>query len=308
MYAAESNISGAEKEKDVLVRKIDKFILDVYGLNLMNESVVFLRNLKASDVTISSETEKKLFCRLFLIENAYRKQFEKFEEIVKSDGEVYKVSNFEQTDKSLKYTAERIVKVKKFKGKIFVSLYSQASSVATLNFTGKNDFIISKNKLENAEERIRPVLKNYTLKVDRSNFSAELNKIFENNELVPEVEKLGTTLNEYAKECEAILNTMSENGASSNVFSIFFGKIGNKIAHNKKKREAYKLMSPEDRKAAKAAEKQAKQEAKAAKKSGNAGGKSFKEKFQGIRNKNLITIGILICMMLIAFILLKFLN
>ncbi len=50
----------------------------------MNESVEFLQTLKSSSVEISKSNQNKLYSRLFLIQNKYRRQFEKFEEIIKS--------------------------------------------------------------------------------------------------------------------------------------------------------------------------------------------------------------------------------
>lgn len=106
-------MDNAKKEKETLIKKIEKFILDVYELNLMNESVSFLNDLKNSSIKLTNSTKKKLFGRLFFIENVYRKQFEQFEQVINSAGENYKTA-FEQTPQSLIYSAERIVKAKKF--------------------------------------------------------------------------------------------------------------------------------------------------------------------------------------------------
>ena len=107
-------MDNAKKEKETLIKKIEKFILDVYELNLMNESVSFLNDLKNSSIELTNSTKKKLFGRLFFIENVYRKQFEQFEQVINSACENYKTSAFEQTPQSLIYSAERIVKAKKF--------------------------------------------------------------------------------------------------------------------------------------------------------------------------------------------------
>lgn len=262
MDSAKTNLSKAEDEKSELTSKIEKFILSVYDLNLMNESAEFLRAVKFSNISLSDSTSKKLFGRLFFIENTYRKQFEQFEKIIKDSNEKYKSSSFILTPESLDYSAERLVKANKFKGKILISLRSNESSSATLSFTGNKEFIIPKKKLDGAQEKIQPAFKNFKLKIDRTNFIAELNEVTEKGEISAELEQLDSRSDEYATEFETILNTMTENGASSSVFRIFFGKIGNKFAHAKEKREAYKNMSPEERKAAKAAEKQAKLEAK----------------------------------------------
>ncbi|MEL3905988.1 MAG: hypothetical protein P1P65_03010 [Treponema sp.] len=198
----------------------------------MNESAVFLQKLKASDVTISSETKKKLFTRLFLIENAYRKQFEKFKNVITAAGETYKSSSFKCTEDSLEYSAERIIKAKKYNGKISFVLRSQDSSSATLSLTGKNEFIISAKNNENVKEKIQPVFKTYELKIDRSNYTAEMNKVFENDAIVPEIEQLDLKSDEYAKECEAILDVMSENGASNSKIRVLLGKLGNRHSDN----------------------------------------------------------------------------
>lgn len=79
----------AEKEKEILANKIENFILDVYELNLMNESVEFLSTIKNSQITLSQGTKDELFSRLFFIQNVYRKQFEKFEELIKKEGKTY---------------------------------------------------------------------------------------------------------------------------------------------------------------------------------------------------------------------------
>ena len=100
MNAAESCLKKAEKEKEVLANKIENFILDVYELNLMNESIEFLSTIKNSQITLSQGTKDELFSRLFFIQNVYRKQFEKFEELIKKEGKTYEndeiASNLEQ--------------------------------------------------------------------------------------------------------------------------------------------------------------------------------------------------------------------
>ena len=227
-----SKISKLEDEKEKETRKIEGFIMNVFELRLMNESKVFLHTLKDSKIEISKANRKKLFGRLFFIENAYRKVFEQLEPLIKNAGETYSSSDFEITPESIEYTAERSIKANKFKGKFDISLVSKDSNSATLSYTGKNDFIIPKSKLEGAQEKIQPVFKNYELKVDRSNFTAILNKKYENDAIAAELEQLNANSDEYAKECEAILNTMQANGASNSKIRILMGKISNwHLAH-----------------------------------------------------------------------------
>lgn len=150
MDVAHSGMDNAKKEKETLIKKIEKFILDVYELNLMNESVSFLNDLKNSSIKLTNSTKKKLFSRLFFIENVYRKQFEQFEQVINSAGENYKTSAFEQTPQSLIYSAERIVKAKKFKGKIHIKLYSEWSiynNAETKQFSSSKRFALSDSEL-----------------------------------------------------------------------------------------------------------------------------------------------------------------
>ncbi|MDE7292394.1 MAG: hypothetical protein K2N58_10170 [Treponemataceae bacterium] len=141
MKTTEAAISKAKKEKEILTKKIEDFILNVYELNLMNESVPFLLELKNSSIELTSNTQKKLFIRLFFIQNNYRKQFEKFEELLKSTENTY-INSFKQTPENLNYSATRNVKAKKFKGKLCVTMDSKAATTATLSYLSKSEFII----------------------------------------------------------------------------------------------------------------------------------------------------------------------
>ena len=57
--------------------------------------------------------------------------------------------------------------------------------------------------------------------------SSELNKKSENDAIVSDIENLPALSDEYAKECEMILDTMSENGASASKFRVLLGKLSN---------------------------------------------------------------------------------
>lgn len=305
MDSAESNMCEAKKEKEQENRKIEKFILDVYNLNLMNESVEFLQTLKSSTVEISKENQNKLYCRLFLIKNKYRHQFEKFEEIMKSADKKYKIAVFEQTPDNFNYFVKRIVKSKKFKSEILISLISFDSDSAKLSFTGCKEFIVSKKKLETAKEKVQSECKNYVLQVDKSNFKIDLKVVYENDAIIEEVEKIDSDSDLYAAECEKILETLKENGASANKLKVLFGKIGNKIAHSKEKREAYKKMTPEERAAAKAEEKRKKKELKESGKGNMSVAAGRKNKFNlnlDKKKKSLITIGLIVIMWIVMFI------
>lgn len=227
MKAAESKVREAEKEKEKEGKKLEDFINSVYELNLMNESVIFLTAVKNSGMKLSKATEKKLYGRLFFIGNKFRKQFDKFEEIIKNAGEKYSSSDFSVTPSNIDYSAERNVKGKKFKGKVKISLISESNTSAVLSCSGKNDFIFPKSKLNGAEEKVKVAFKNYELKVDRSNFTAELNKVYENESIESEVEQLGVRSDEYAGELATILDAMQENGASTSKLFILVGKISN---------------------------------------------------------------------------------
>lgn len=308
MDSVQSNISKAEKEKRAESNKIENFILNVYNLNLMNESVEFLTTLKSSSVEISKANQNKLYSRLFLIQNKYRHQFEKFEEIIKSSGEKYKISVFEQKPDNLNYFVKRIVKAKKFKSEILISLISFDNDSAKLSFIGGQEFIVSKKKLETAKENVQVECKNYVLQIDKSNFKIDLKVVYENDAILEEIEKVNSDSDLYAAECEKILETLKDNGASASRIKVFFGRIGNKIAHSKEKREAYKKMSPEERAAAKAEEKRMKNEAKeSGMKEGSVGGNN-KFRFNSIdkKKKRLISIGLFVVLWIVLLIMYLF--
>ncbi|MDE6067880.1 MAG: hypothetical protein K2F89_02875 [Treponemataceae bacterium] len=226
MKSTESAISKAKKEKEILTKKIEGFILNIYELNLMNESVPFLLELKNSSIELTSQTQKKLFSRLFFIQNNYRKQFEKFEELLKSTENKY-INSFKQTPESLNYSATRNVKAKKFKGKLCVTMDSKAATTATLSYLSKSEFILPTQKLQTAQEKIQAKCKNYELKTDRNNFTIELNKVFENEDIKNETEQVLSQCDEYAQEYTMILDEFLANGASNNKIKILVGKIKN---------------------------------------------------------------------------------
>jgi hypothetical protein len=111
----------------------------------MNESVEFLTVIKNSQITLSQETKNTLFSRLFFIQNAFRKQFEKFEELITQDRETYKEQKFTKTPESLSHIAIQKIKAKKIKGMITTTLESKDINSAKLNYSAKKDFIIPKN-------------------------------------------------------------------------------------------------------------------------------------------------------------------
>lgn len=227
MDSAKDKLDDAKDKKHEEQNKIQKFILDVYEINLMNESVPFLSAVKNSGITLDGDVQKKLFGRLFFIQNVYRKQFEAFEKTITDTSDKYKNSNFDISPDSLTYTAERRFKAKKFKGKIDLTLLSETSNTASLTFAGKNDFIIPKAKTEKAKSEIENACKNYELSVNRSNFTLILNKVSKDNEIIEEVEKLNSKSDEYTNEGIALLDKMLENGASASKIRVLIGKISN---------------------------------------------------------------------------------
>lgn len=231
MKSTESAISKAKKEKEIITKKIEGFILNIYELNLMNESVPFLLELKNSSIELTSQTQKKLFSRLFFIQNNYRKQFEKFEELLKSTENKY-INSFKQTPENLNYSATRNVKAKKFKGKLCVTMESKAATTATLSYLSKSEFILPTQKLQTAQEKIQEQCKNYELKIDRNNFTIELNKIFENEAIKNETEQVLSQCDEYTQEYTMLLDEFLANGASNNKIKVLVGKIKNwHLAH-----------------------------------------------------------------------------
>lgn len=264
MDSAKAQASSAEKKKSQERTKIEKFIMDVYALNLMNESVEFLHALRSSSVEISKPNQNKLYSRLFLIENKYRKQFEMFAKIIEASKEKYKKTNFSQSQESLDFFAERAVKAKKFKSIIRILLFSNSIDSAELSFKGKQEFIVSKDKIQAALENAQAECKDYSVQADRSNLKIELNKVYVNDEILNEIETIESRSDEYKAECEKLLDILLENGATANKLKILWGKIGNKFVHAKENREAYKKMSPEERVAAKAEKKRLRQEKRAA--------------------------------------------
>ena len=227
MNAAESCLKKAENEKEVLANKIENFILDVYELNLMNESVEFLSTIKNSQITLSQGTKDELFSRLFFIQNVYRKQFEKFEELIKKEGKTYEKQQFVKTPKSILYSAARKIKAKKFKGKIAAALTSNDIYSAKLSYSAKSEFIVPKKKVEIATQKIQALCKNFVLSIDRKNFKIEMNKNYENDEIASNLEQFGSQFEEYCSEYTALLDEFHANRASNSKVKILIGKIGN---------------------------------------------------------------------------------
>ena len=84
---------------------------------------------------MSQGTKDELFSRLFFIQNVYRKQFEKFEELIKKEGKTYEKQQFVKTPKSILYSAARKIKAKKFKGKLAAALTSNDIFRKTILFS-----------------------------------------------------------------------------------------------------------------------------------------------------------------------------
>lgn len=227
MNTAESNLKKAQKEKEILTKKIEEFILNVYDLNLMDESVPFLNGVKNSSIELTNSTKKKLFSRLFFIQNKFRKQFEKFEELIKQSEKTYKEQQFEKTPEGLMYLCGRKIKAKKFKGKLSAVLESKDISSARFNYLAKSEFIIPKKKAVDAEQKIQLLCKNFVLGVDRSNFKIELNKNFENDAISPELEQFDSHSEELVSEYTSLLDEFLANGASNSKIRILIGKIKN---------------------------------------------------------------------------------
>lgn len=227
MTAAESALSKAKKEKEALVEKIEDFILGVYQLNLMDESVAFLTTIKSSTIYLSSKAKNTLFSRLFLIQNEYRKQFEEFQMKIKGAGNLYETSVFTSTPEKLSYTAIRKVKGKKFAGKISISLVSDSIATASYSFESKNDFVLSGKNPEEVKAKVQPAFKAFTSSINRSNFTAELNKSYENKDIESQLTKLTEDSDSYVQELIAILDILQANGASNSKIKVLIGKLMN---------------------------------------------------------------------------------
>ena len=227
MNAAKEKLDDAEEAKEAEENKIERFILDVYEISLMNESVAFLSAVKASGITLKNGTKHKLFGRLFFIQNPYRKQFEAFEKTITDTADKYAKKEFSIAPESLDYTAERKFKAKKFKGKINISLTAKDTYSAELAFEGKNEFIIPKKKQEKAKEAVEAVCKGYALSISRSNFTLTLDQHISGDDLPAAVDALDAQSDAYTNEGITLLDTMLANGASASKIRVLIGKITN---------------------------------------------------------------------------------
>lgn len=140
----------------------------------------------------------------------------------------------------------RIIKSKKYKTKLNISLKSSDSDSASLSFINKQNFLISKKKVESAKENISVACKNYTLEIDRYTFTITLNKIFENDELISEAEKVDVYSDEFTAEAINLMDLFSENGASRNPIRLFFSKIANKFSHLTKSKKTDESKSDQE--------------------------------------------------------------
>lgn len=227
MNSVEAEMKKVKKEKEALVKKIENFILEVYHLNLMDESVAFLTAVKNSPIDFSSSTKKLLLSRLFFIQNAYRKLFDAFETTMKSNPETYSSCVFDLSQNQISYKADRPVNVKKFKGKIQISLFSDSQESAKYSFSSKNDFLITGKDIETAKQNVQSAFKSFELSSNRANFTALLNKSYENNAIESELEKISESSDSYAKELGDILEVMQANGATNSKIRILIGKAMN---------------------------------------------------------------------------------
>ncbi|WP_407400728.1 hypothetical protein [Treponema sp.] len=227
MDAVEAEMKKVKKEKEALVKKIETFILDVYHLNLMNESVAFLTAVKNSPIDFSSSTKKLLSSRLFFIKNAYRKTFDAFEKTIKAGADTYSGCTFALAENQISYKAERHVEINKFKGVLQISLFSDSQSSAKYSISSKNDFLMTGKDIEAAKQNVQGAFKTFELSTNRANFTASLNKNYENDAVESEIEKLSETSEAYAKELSEILEVMKANGATNSKIRILIGKVMN---------------------------------------------------------------------------------
>ena len=227
MKSAKNKMSAAEHKKKELENKIEQFILDVYSLNLMNDCAEFLNSVKNSNIKLSEKSKKTLFGRLFLLEHTYRTSFDKFQKIITESSEKYTHTKFDVNPDSLSYTASRSISFQKIEANFNICCTSNDSNSAELKYTGKKEFHVSKAKAEAAQNDISSKCKDYTLKVERSSFSIELDKKYENNDINSELDNLDIDSDAYAEECKALLEAFKANGASTSKFRIRMDKISN---------------------------------------------------------------------------------
>lgn len=227
MSAAKDKMKAAEHKKKELEEKIESFILDVYSIKLMDECAEFLRSIKTSTLSLSENAKKTLFGRLFLLEHTYRKSFDKFQKIISSSSDKYTNTNFDVNPDSLNYSANRHITVEKFETDFTISCESKDSNSAELSYAGKKEFHISKAKAEAAQKDISSKCNAFTLSAERSTFTIELNKKYENDVIESELDNLNANSDSYAEECKTLLEAFKANGASSSKFRIMMDKLSN---------------------------------------------------------------------------------
>ena len=227
MDAANDKMKSAEHKKKELEEKIEKFILDVYSIKLMDECADFLKAIRTSNLTLSAKAKKTLFGRLFLLEHTYRKTFDKFQKIISSSSDKYTNTNFDVNPDSLNYSAIRNINVEKFEATIEINCESKDSNTAELSYKGKKEFHIPKAKAEAAQKDISSKCNAFILSAERSTFKIELNKKSENAEIESELDNLNANSDSYAEECKTLLEAFKANGASSSKFRIMMDKLSN---------------------------------------------------------------------------------
>ena len=227
MDAVNNKMKSAEHKKKELEEKIEKFILDVYSIKLMDECADFLKAIKTSSLTLSQKAQKTLFGRLFLLEHTYRKSFEKFQQIISESKDKYQHTKFDVSPDSLTYSAERSITEGKFTAAFSVICHSKDTNSAELKYYGKKDFHIPKAKAETAQKDISSKCNAFTLSAERSSFAIVLDKKFENDEIDSELKNINVNSDSYSEECKTLLETFKANGASASKFRIKMDKLSN---------------------------------------------------------------------------------
>lgn len=241
---AERNIKEVKNEKKETQQKIEDFLLEVYALKFMDESVTFLRMLKDSNVTLSKDTEIKLFGRLFFIGNAYREDFTKFEQIITESKDKYSEAAFYAEADGLHYFAKRTVQNENLNGSIKIACDSEEASKATLSYKGENLFSIPKKSVEAAKTAIESICKNYVLEQKKSSFIVSLNKVVENGDIAAELDSLTANSDAYTEELSAIISAALANGGKLT----FFQKL-KAASRNRKAEKAEKALKKRNRNA-----------------------------------------------------------
>lgn len=152
---AASKASNAQKKLQKEQDSIDKFLLDVFELKFMNESVLYLSAIKSNNLASSSSAQDKLFSRLFFISNKYRKQFDEYGAILDANTEAFGKAQKVIKKDSISYSAHQGFAVKKVKGLISFKLTSKDTNSATEKFTSIKEFLFKKEKKDEGVAKLR---------------------------------------------------------------------------------------------------------------------------------------------------------